>query len=911
MRKFSILICILSVLSLMFISFSCRHNTGDPATQGSNPGNINIPPENQSGSDDVPADISQIELSGIVLSASVNLTKAQGYLNSAYVEYEYFPQAVAYIVKVDGKNIDNQLIRGYEDHGRADAPGLKAGSHVISVQALMANGDVTSAAERTVQVTDHDRSGFAFSKTSQVIPGAYKMDGTLKDDAIVIYVSAGNAKSLTATIKGKDGSKDKTATYTGLQGLLAESNCKYYSQPVCIRIIGLIKKDDVDTATSGWSSAEGLQLKNNGKKSGIYPGLTLEGIGEDACLWGFGLMGNSTNAWEIANLGIMNFMDDGISIDSSNMYTWVHNCDFFYGSTGSDADQAKGDGTLDVKADSQYNTYSYNHFWDSGKASLCGMKSESGPNYITYHHNWFDHSDSRHPRIRTMSVHVYNNYFDGNAKYGIGVTSGASCFAEGNFFRNAHDPMMSSKQGTDANGDGTFSGEEGGTIKSWNNKFTECGSYGVKFQFITNKKDYTGKTYETGVPLGERQERTESLGSDNGDGSWTIYDSYISDTENTISENSLISINDASVKGAYYQGGAGKTMFTLSLPANALKLIVKAKCGSSGDGKTTNISVNGIQSAAIGNADYADYSFTLSLTEDSLIKIENSGSNSLNIKEIKLTAKSAWLTTLTSGADLSDIDCYEVDARNEKIPTSVKTRSGAHSYDNFDTILGDAGLGLTKLPTDPDTAKEDVIQYAGRINGGDFKWTFDNASEDANYEVITALKNAIMSYSGSLKSIQGMKVKASENTEGSSSNGSQGTDSGETGNQGDSESTSPLPENSGSAVISFAKSGQASDDRVTGASEKKYTTAQTYQGSTYTYGAKLNSTGLITLTLEKNYRVTFLLGTDKTSYSKGLSIDSSVVEPASDNIVTVNLTSGTHTIQKADSETSVFLIILE
>lgn len=58
------------------------------------------------------------------------------------------------------------------------------------------------------------------------------------------------------------------------------------------------------------------------------------------------------------------------------------------------------------------------------------MKSESGPNYITYHHNWFDHSDSRHARVRTMSVHMYNNYYNGNAKYGVGSTMGSSIYIE-------------------------------------------------------------------------------------------------------------------------------------------------------------------------------------------------------------------------------------------------------------------------------------------------------------------------------------------------------------------------------------------------------------------------------------------------------------------------------------------------
>ena len=114
------------------------------------------------------------------------------------------------------------------------------------------------------------------------------------------------------------------------------------------------------------------------------------------------------------------------------------------------------------------------------------MKSEAAANRLTYHHNWFDHSDSRHPRIRTSTVHIYNNYYDGNSKYGPGVTMGASAFVESNFFRNPHDPMMSSCQGTDATGDGTFSGESGGWIKAFNNKFYQLGYNGVKFQYMTN-----------------------------------------------------------------------------------------------------------------------------------------------------------------------------------------------------------------------------------------------------------------------------------------------------------------------------------------------------------------------------------------------------------------------------------------
>ena len=127
-------------------------------------------------------------------------------------------------------------------------------------------------------------------------------------------------------------------------------------------------------------------------------------------------------------------MDDCLSLDTGNSNVWVHNMDFFYGKPGSDSDQAKGDGTVDIKGKSMNITVSYNHFYDCGKTSLGGMKSETTDCWMTYHHNWFDHSDSRHPRIRTAFYHVYNNYFDGVSKYGVGVTTGGSSFVEANYF---------------------------------------------------------------------------------------------------------------------------------------------------------------------------------------------------------------------------------------------------------------------------------------------------------------------------------------------------------------------------------------------------------------------------------------------------------------------------------------------
>lgn len=426
--------------------------------------------------------------------SSITIKKAEGWLNSAYVIFD--DSASSYTVTCDGNAVDSELIRHYSTYKyndlsysegqstwteksysnvvRVDVLGLTAGSHTISI--TPAGGNATTV---TANVLNSDRSGYAFNETET--PGAYNKDGSLKSNAKVIYVTKDNAKTVSVDITTKNG----TETYTGLQNILRNSTLKTATTDLAldIRVIGKLSKDDLDAIDS---SAEGLQIKNNYNSSKNYVPITIEGVGHDATLWGFGFLIRDSKYIEIANLGIMCFMDDGVSLDTNNLNTWIHNLDVFYGSTGGDSDQAKGDGSLDTKGNSTYQSYSYLHFWDSGKCNLCGMKSESASNRLTYHHNWYDHSDSRHPRIRTSTVHIYNNYFDGNAKYGVGVTTGASAFVESNFFRNPHDPMMSSGQGTDATGDGTFSGETGGIIKAYNNKFYQLGYNGVKFQYMTN-----------------------------------------------------------------------------------------------------------------------------------------------------------------------------------------------------------------------------------------------------------------------------------------------------------------------------------------------------------------------------------------------------------------------------------------
>ena len=200
--------------------------------------------------------------------------------------------------------------------------------------------------------------------------------------------------------------------------------------------------------------------------------------------------------------------------------------------------------------------------------------------------------------MRFYSAHVYNNYYDGNDKYGAGSTMSSSIFEEGNYFRNCKYPMLTSLQGSDIWDEsksadntslGAFSSEDGGTIKAWNNYM-------------------------------EGQKR-------------------------------FVAYNDAAYPNS---------------------------------------------------------------------KV--------------------------------DFDAYVAASRTEKVPATVKTASGGYTYNNFDT---DNSVMYTYTADDPQTARANVIAHAGRMQGGDLQWTFDNAVDDTSAALNAGLKAEVVGYTTALVYIQG------------------------------------------------------------------------------------------------------------------------------------------------------------
>ena len=105
------------------------------------------------------------------------------------------------------------------------------------------------------------------------------------------------------------------------------------------------------------------------------------------------------------------------------------------------------DGAVDIKRGSDFITVSWNRVHNHDKSMLLGhsddnASQDTGHLRVTYHHNWFDASTQRHPRVRFGNpVHVYNNYYRNNSGYGVASTEGAGVLVENNSFEGVSDPF--------------------------------------------------------------------------------------------------------------------------------------------------------------------------------------------------------------------------------------------------------------------------------------------------------------------------------------------------------------------------------------------------------------------------------------------------------------------------------------
>ena len=166
------------------------------------------------------------------------------------------------------------------------------------------------------------------------------------------------------------------------------------------------------------------------------------GVGSTAEITGGGLqLGTTTrpgNNVIIRNIRFSRASDDSISVTNKAHHVWIDHNEFLPGY----------DGSLDIKRQSTNVTVSWNKFAGTDKTMLLGhsdnFPADVGYLRVTYHHNWFEGSNQRHPRVRFGEpVHVYNNYYRNIGLYGIASTENAGVVAEGNHFENVPYPCYS------------------------------------------------------------------------------------------------------------------------------------------------------------------------------------------------------------------------------------------------------------------------------------------------------------------------------------------------------------------------------------------------------------------------------------------------------------------------------------
>lgn len=162
----------------------------------------------------------------------------------------------------------------------------------------------------------------------------------------------------------------------------------------------------------------------------------------------------------VRNLTFRDWNDDAINVQYSTN-VWVDHNSFTNGY----------DGAVDIKRASDFVTVSWNRFFNHGKTMLLGHSDGNGSEdrgrlRVSYHHNWFDGTNSRHPRVRFGNpVHVFNNYYDAVGDYGVASTMEGGVLVEGNFFENTDSPCELGQGSSPA-----------GSLVQRNNHFASSGS---------------------------------------------------------------------------------------------------------------------------------------------------------------------------------------------------------------------------------------------------------------------------------------------------------------------------------------------------------------------------------------------------------------------------------------------------
>ena len=458
-------------------------------------------------------DISLIAKYNQIKSPSkISFITCAGYNEAATITFNKLDEATNYNIYLDDKLLtsNDYYLQVVDNSIRVDILGLPKGSYKFKVIPIIEGAEYTRSSSETdlFKVEAYDRSGYAHFNYSDGV-GAYNNDGSLKENAIVLYVTDENKNSVSLTYKG--------VTVVGIGNILNsvgeasgdaghETECKrvsdgktYYGKgntnqgillklaqdniPLVIRFVGCVSdsglyevapfdaaKPSLIEGLTGYNGYDyGGSVGDNGHMARMKSAknVTLEGVGDDAIIdgWGFHLICESAHAdlaknFEVRNLTFINTPEDAIgmegqenesslTITASVERCWIHhNC--FIGPTilnPAESDKGEGDGSCDFKR-GRYFTCSYNYFEGCHKTNLVGSSKTSVQFCLTYHHNIWYNCSARQPLARRANIHFYNNFIYGTTDTVSSLRANSYMYSEYNYYLGCSRPVEYKEEGT-------------------------------------------------------------------------------------------------------------------------------------------------------------------------------------------------------------------------------------------------------------------------------------------------------------------------------------------------------------------------------------------------------------------------------------------------------------------------------
>lgn len=274
--------------------------------------------------------------------------------------------------------------------------------------------DITNSAGKTFRVYKSDVSANTVVSLGSATAGGEMYSVMVKDLTPVGWASV-NALGQNGTTGGLGGATVTATTQAELEAYATSA------ETLTIRVQGTIQM-------SPW-----------GYRIAVKSNKTILGLGTNATLQYGGLqVTDSEKNVIIRNLTIKDSFQswdgklgdwDAITVQNGAHHVWIDRCTLTH----------MEDGLVDVVKGADYVTVSNTEFSNHNKTFAVGNDEYSNRPKVTIHHNFFNGTNQRNPRVNNSDVHVFNNYFLNLGDYGTASHNTAQVLLEANYFKNSED----------------------------------------------------------------------------------------------------------------------------------------------------------------------------------------------------------------------------------------------------------------------------------------------------------------------------------------------------------------------------------------------------------------------------------------------------------------------------------------